>query len=505
MVGTVALLVVTRKGVYASPDSAFYVGTARNLLHGHGLTAPPGSPPLSHFPPLFPLVLAGVGWLTGLDPLDGAGVVNPLLLGATAFLVAVAVRRRSGSVALGVAASAAVVVGVDLLVYYGSALSEPLFVVVVLGAMLCLAAAVDDGNRWWWWVAAAVLTAGACLTRYVGVGLVAAEMVILVLVGGRRRVATALAFAAASLAPLVVWLVRAGRGNRPIVVHFFDVHYWADGWSSLSRWVLPPFVPGLVRGLVTAVVVVALVGLAVVVRRPPPPSRPLRPPAPPPPPPSPPPPPAGRDRDVLGLLLPTFTLAYLAVLLADRIVLDATGRLDLRFLAVLHVVAVVGLLPWLHRNLRGRARPVVAATGLALLALHGIEAITWAADGLTDTGVARRGLTAAAWDHSTVLAAIAALPPDVAVYSNAPEAIFLLIGRATSPLPAHTDYLSDRRRPEFAAELAATAARLGTGGAVVVWFRPYAYRQRFLATAADFDVEPVVEDAVGTLSRGAGR
>ena len=65
VLGTVALLLVARKGVYASPDSAFYVGTARNLLDGEGLTAPPGSPPLSHFPPLFALVLGRGGMADG--------------------------------------------------------------------------------------------------------------------------------------------------------------------------------------------------------------------------------------------------------------------------------------------------------------------------------------------------------------------------------------------------------------------------------------------------------
>ena len=268
VVGAVALLIVTRKGVYASPDSAFYVGTARNLLDGHGLTAPPGSPPLSHFPPLFPLVLAGIGWVTGLDPLDVAGVLNPLLLGVTAFLVAVVVRRRSGSVALGVAASAAVVVAVDLLVYFASALTEPLFVVLVLAAMVSLAAAVDRGGRWWW-VAAVAFTAGACLTRYVGVALVVAEVGVLLAVGGRQAWRRAAAVGGAALVPLVVWLAAAGSGNRPVVVHFFDADYWVSGARSLSRWVLPPYVSWPVRGLATAAVVVALAAVAVVVAPPP--------------------------------------------------------------------------------------------------------------------------------------------------------------------------------------------------------------------------------------------
>jgi hypothetical protein len=483
VIGTVTLLLVTGKGAYASPDSAFYVGVARNLLHGHGLTAPPGSPPLSHFPPLFPILLAAVGWVSGLDPLHGAAVVNPLLLGVTALSVALVVRRRSGSAALGVAASTAVVVAVDLLVFFGSALSEPFFIVLALGALVALAAALERGTRSAW-VTAVVLTAGACLTRYVGVALVVAAVAVLLKVGGRREWARAVAFVAASLAPLAVWLAVAGHGNRPVVVHLFDRRYWFNGASSLSRWVLPPFVPWPLRALGTAVAVAALARLAFVRRQG------HRPPG-----------PGVKPVDALGLLLPAFALAYVAVLVADRLLLDDTGRLDLRFLGVLHVVAIVGLLPWLHRDLGGRARSAAVAVGLALLVLQAVHAGSWAADGLTDTGVGRRGLTAEAWRSSRVLDAVAHLPPGVPVYSNAPDAVFLLTGRSTAFLPAHTDYLSGRRRPAYQAELAAMDDRLAATDGVVVWFRPYAFRARFVAPVSVLDVEPVLEDAIATLSR----
>src|SRR5205085_11510457 len=209
------------------------------------------------------------------------------------------------------------------------------------------------------------------------------------------------------------------------------------GARSLSRWVLPPSVPWPVRDQATVALVGVVVAVAAAARRRPRPAT------------------DNRPADVFGRLLAAFAVAYVAVLLVDRVVLDASGRLDLRFLSVLHVLAVVGLLPWLHRTLTGRARRVAAVLGLALLAVNGVHAASWVVDGLTDTTVDRRGLTAAAWDHSAVLAAVVALPADVTVYSNAPEAVFLLTRRAASPLPAHTDYLSDRPRPEYDAERSA--------------------------------------------------
>jgi hypothetical protein len=246
LVGTAALLAASRHGPYASPDSAFYVGLARHLVDGAGLTPPPGSPPLAHFPPLFPLLLAAAGRLGGIDPLDAAAVVNPLLFGATAVLVAMAVRSRTGSTAVAAAAGAAAVVGQDLLVYGGSALSEPLFTVLVLGSLLVLARSVARRSDLAL-AGAATLAAAACLTRYVGVALVLAGAAALWrLEHGRRRWRAAL-FAAAASGPALVWVAAVGRANRPLELHLFDLRYWSTGIGSLSRWVLPGFVPWPLR------------------------------------------------------------------------------------------------------------------------------------------------------------------------------------------------------------------------------------------------------------------
>ena len=132
--GAVAMLVVTRRGAYLSPDALSYVGTARELVDGNGYRAPPGSPPLGNFPPLYPLVLAAVGYL-GLDPLTVARFLNPLLLGATVLVAGLLLHRLTGSLPLAVAGQLLLVSGVDLLAYHSSALSEPLFLLLTVLAL----------------------------------------------------------------------------------------------------------------------------------------------------------------------------------------------------------------------------------------------------------------------------------------------------------------------------------------------------------------------------------
>ena len=138
-VALISVVAATTKGLYVSPDAVFYVGTARNWLDGRGLTPPPGLPPLEHFPPLFTLLLAALGKL-GLDPLDGARVVNVVALAGTVLLVGLVVRSRTGSLVAALAASVLTAAATDLLTYSASALTEPLFILLAVAGLVVLAA-----------------------------------------------------------------------------------------------------------------------------------------------------------------------------------------------------------------------------------------------------------------------------------------------------------------------------------------------------------------------------
>jgi hypothetical protein len=69
-----------RQGPGLSPDSIDYVACAESLMHGQGWRRLNG--PYLEWPPLFPMVIATVGFLTG-KALTGAILVNAILLGFT--------------------------------------------------------------------------------------------------------------------------------------------------------------------------------------------------------------------------------------------------------------------------------------------------------------------------------------------------------------------------------------------------------------------------------------
>src|SRR5919109_4018476 len=75
----------SRYGAGVASDSTKYLSVAQNLLAGNGLYDHKGAPLLS-WPPLYPILLAGLSWLTGLDVFVVGWYLNVFLLGLNLFL-----------------------------------------------------------------------------------------------------------------------------------------------------------------------------------------------------------------------------------------------------------------------------------------------------------------------------------------------------------------------------------------------------------------------------------
>ena len=70
--------VIFRYGAGVAADSTKYLSVAQSLMDGNGLVDHRGLPLLS-WPPLYSIVLAGLGLLTGLDVFVAGGYLNVFL------------------------------------------------------------------------------------------------------------------------------------------------------------------------------------------------------------------------------------------------------------------------------------------------------------------------------------------------------------------------------------------------------------------------------------------
>ena len=244
-----AALVLAREtthGVGLHSDSVIFVSVARNLLAGEGfMQFVEGWKPMMAWPPLYPLLLAAPG-LFGLDPLDAAGPLNAAAFGLCVLVAGLWLRRHLQSRWLAWWGCLAIMLSLPLASEASWAMSEPLFILLATLSLAQADSFLQSGKRralaW-----AAAFAALACLTRYLGVALVAATVLLLAAQPGAAMPAKAkriAAYALVALAPLALWILRNWLlSDQPVGYRdgfYYDLPEILDGvLRSLILWAYP--------------------------------------------------------------------------------------------------------------------------------------------------------------------------------------------------------------------------------------------------------------------------
>ncbi len=164
-------------GPWAFTDSVAYVDAARGLLDGRGLVvreSPAQWEPLAHYPPLYPLLLAGLMQGAGLSWLAAARLLDALMYGLFVTLIAwigIAAWPRRPWWGLGLALVLALQPPVTQ--HMSGVMTEPPFLTSAVVVWAAAWAYVRTGHRGWWWLAVAAAMAGLLL-RYAGLFYLAA-------------------------------------------------------------------------------------------------------------------------------------------------------------------------------------------------------------------------------------------------------------------------------------------------------------------------------------------
>lgn len=204
----IAALAASKYGPGVSADGTKYLSVAQNLLNGKGFFDHTGRP-LLWWPPLYPLAIAGVSRLTGLDVLFAGGWLNLLAFAANIFLhgalLVYAFREKPLYIYLG----GLFIVTSDMAVrIHANISSEPLFVAF---SMIFLFASADylqtRSRRALWWMIA--MSALAPLQRYLGASLIAAGGCFVLFANRRdiwRGIREGFLFGVLSLLPIALWI-----------------------------------------------------------------------------------------------------------------------------------------------------------------------------------------------------------------------------------------------------------------------------------------------------------
>jgi hypothetical protein len=419
-----------------SLDSVIYLDAANRLArqfvysaYQHGVVKP-----VSHYPPLLPLVLAAFPG----DRLAVARWLNILLFSCLAASVSWTVRQISGRISAAFIAGMLIVLTNDLFEVHVFLLSEPLYLICQIIFFWGLARYLHTSDPRHLW-SAAVPAALAPLIRFPGVVLIGVGCLVLIMFDpAPRRLRRALLFAVLGGIPVAAWLVWrlvtiGNATNRELAFHPLWYAIARGAILTVAGWVAPRGPQSMV---VNGIVAVAVVGLIA----------------------------AGLKRlrmengfgGSYARIALVFLLTYAVFLTVAITLFDAQSSTSPRLLvpALLAAIPVVAGVSW--RGMR------VLLVLLALWLTPGaISEVRW----LHSHGT---GYTGVRWQRIRLQQLTASIPGRI--YSNLPEAVYYLTGRLALEVPSPINRWTRKPNPSFTAELASMDRAINRQNGAVIYF-----------------------------------
>jgi uncharacterized membrane protein (UPF0136 family) len=454
----IVLLSTSRYGAGLNPDSVGYIGAARNILEGQGVTSYRGTH-LVVQPPLYPALLALTSGIFGTDPLQVVTLVNAILFGLIVYFGGLLMfRSLSSTPMLALFASLAVLASIPLFTVSTMAWSEPLFILFTLLGILSAHTYIEKQNVLPLLLFSTAVALSA-MTRYVGVAAIGWGFVVVVLFcrgSFRKKAAHAGLFTAIPLVSLGLWLLRnmlvAGEpfGPRASSSHSLMENLTLM-FDHVTTWYLPDIIGDhratlLIFGAVVGFIAGLNHGESWEHMR-------------------------GRLRQNSALVLFIAVYSALLVISSTTTAYDSIGD---RLLSPLYVPCTLILFilaesisaPY-RKRYSGKAVNSVLAVVLSIWLLYPLNVTFFRAAYIAPLG---KGYSGKVWRESETMRYIRqhhAGGASGAIYTNAAAAVYILTNIETATSPAETSYNS-MEAPMDIAELRGVWPREGT--AYLIWF-----------------------------------
>ena len=448
---------VTVNGIGVSPDSITYIETANSLITGNGFYA--NGKPLTHYPPVYPLILAAVGFINQ-DVTTAARCLHAFLYGINAFLFGLCVYKATRrSVAALIISILLFFSSSALLSVHARAWSESPFLFFILITFLLLSLFHARG-RWSHLVWAAIATGLAMATRYAGIAIVPPVILCLWLCSPhtvKKKVLETLAFLALASIPMLAWIIRnlvitSALTDRGLAYHPFDAGSVVKLVDTLHNFILPHFAEGWLNALELAIIGVILAGmLSSILKDAAKSGREL----------------AERPFQILFGYAAAFS--YLLVLMLTIAFIDAGTPLDDRLLFPVFILLTISGFATVHQYTNIKKKPVVWMIFLACVVFSIRVNLNPLIETATKLHTSGKGFNSVAWNESPTLATLRTYPPDVLVYSNGDDVIRYKTGYSAIALPALYSAMSMEPNEAYPEDMNKMCAKLENERALFVY------------------------------------
>ena len=449
-----------RWGIGVEYDSLFYLNSAQNLLSGNGLQwlgTGNSLKPLTHFPPLYPLLIALWNFFIP-DLLKASTWLGSLLFGVNIMLVGSFVFTYTRNSLYALAAMLVVFISPDLVDVQLWAMSEALFFIWMMLSLGLLILYVQN-DRMNFLVGSAIAAALACLTRYIGLTIVATGLLTILYYkpGLRVKLRNAFVYGLISVLPLGIWYLRnlfltGSMTNRSFVFHQILNSTLNKGYHTVLGWFIP-----IDWAYHWKIIFLVAIGFFIFLWM-------------------------GwflwkkiwvRTQDATLQLaqryvfvLSLFAVVYVAFLFVSLTFIDASTRLEERILSPLHLDLFLLLFAPMISMPRHQLLLGAALFVLVLVSFVPTTRVEW--------GEFRRyglGMSGKTWQTSPSVDYVRRLGSSTLLYSNEALALQYLTGNPVLSIPQKFDRVKREQLPQFEKNLAIMRNDLETDGAYLVLFK----------------------------------
>jgi 4-amino-4-deoxy-L-arabinose transferase-like glycosyltransferase len=467
VVGSLLLWVSTPWGIGVGYDSVFYLSAAENFLDGLGLSRIDGYQNvvyLTHYPPLYTLILAAARYLTASESIAVmARALSALSFGFLIILIGITVRTFTGSKAAAVLSALFALSSPFLLDVHLMAMSEPLFLLFLILMLLTLSQYLN-GRKFAWLVISGAIGALVYLTRYVGLTAITTGVIAILIFGpGKigRRIKDALVFSFMGIFPILIWYARnyiltGTTTNRSFAFHPPTSERLLSGLTTIYAWMIPGGIPPGIRPIVMVGIVIG--GLFLLVfggyhfwKR--------------------------RHNDAViaaawkfFIISVLFIFIYISSILLSLTFFDASTKLNNRILSPVYFIGIMMLFLLLWNGLdlnHSRTGTII----IVLLILGAISNnIVKSSELLTEMRLKGLGFTGRRWQSSETIEGVKELPIEGVLYSNEAFPIYFITGRPASWIPEKGDSVLGQENNAYDQKIEMMKAAIEeTGGALVIF------------------------------------
>jgi hypothetical protein len=233
IIGSVRIFYATNWGAWAFSDSASYFSAARNLIQGQGMILKNVDGSIDYyqlFPPFYPMALGITGWALN-NYFAAARWINVLAFGFFLFLSGLLLYNLTRKPVISLMGPALLLVSPMMVTDFTGAMTEPIFLVLMMLSFILVLSLIKEPNLIHS-LSFILATALLPVTRYVGIGFILANFLILLFFLQKplkNKFIFASKITAISSIPILAWFVYlftltsriGGRGFR-IKISIFD-------------------------------------------------------------------------------------------------------------------------------------------------------------------------------------------------------------------------------------------------------------------------------------------